>query len=131
MVAPYRHGSIIRLILKAHWNEELDRDDWRRNAPRFQGANLGRNLQLAEKVRALAAERGSTPGQLALAWGLAQAADVVPIPGTKRRTYLEENVRAVEIELTEDDLRRIEEFAPRGAAAGARYPEAMMHLVGR
>jgi len=98
-------------------------DDFRRSLPRFQGENFQRNLDLLAKVRELAAARGVTAGQLALAWVQAQGADVVPIPGTKRRTYLEENVAALDIELTADDLVAIDAVAPRDVAAGARYAD--------
>ena len=103
--------------------DDLAPDDFRRNSPRFQGENFGRNLELVERVRELAAEKGVTPGQLALAWVLNQGPDVVPIPGTKRRAYLEENVAAATIELTPSDLARLDEAAPKGAAAGERYPD--------
>jgi aryl-alcohol dehydrogenase-like predicted oxidoreductase len=98
-------------------------DDFRRNNPRFQGANFTRNLELVAQVRQIAREKDCTPGQLALAWVMAQGEDIVPIPGTKRRTYLEENVAAVELELTAEDLERIDDAAPVGAAAGDRYPD--------
>ncbi len=98
-------------------------DDFRRNNPRFQGANFTRNLELVAQVRQIAREKDCTPGQLALAWVMAQGEDIVPIPGTKRRKYLEENVAAVELELTAEDLGRIDEAAPIGAAAGDRYPD--------
>ena len=103
--------------------DDLAPDDFRRNSPRFQGENFARNLELVERVRELAAEQGVTPGQLALAWVLNQGPDVVPIPGTKRRTYLEENVAAATIELTPSDLARLDEAAPKGATAGDRYPD--------
>jgi aryl-alcohol dehydrogenase-like predicted oxidoreductase len=103
--------------------DDLDEGDFRRRGPRFQGENLQRNLDLVAKVEEIAAEKAVTPSQLALAWVLAQGDDVVPIPGTKRRTYLEENAAAVEIELTADDLRRLDEAFPQGAAAGDRYPD--------
>ena len=109
--------------------DDLAEDDYRRYAPRFQGENFSKNLKLVARVTELAREKGVTPGQLALAWVLAQGEDVVPIPGTKRRRYLEENAAASEIELTADDLARINEIAPQGAAAGTRYPEAMMKFV--
>ncbi|GAA3153320.1 aldo/keto reductase [Blastococcus jejuensis] len=99
-------------------------DDFRKNQPRFQGEAFQANLRLVEAVRDLAAEKGVTAGQLALAWVLAQGDDVVPIPGTKRRTYLEENAAATAIELTGDDLARLEAIAPPGAAEGTRYPDA-------
>ena len=103
--------------------EDLAEDDFRRRSPRFQGENFGRNLELVERIRDIAAEKGITPGQLALAWVLHQGQDIVPIPGTKHRAYLEENVGASEVKLTDEDLRRIEEAAPRGATAGERYAD--------
>ena len=107
--------------------QELADDDFRRTGPRFNGENLERNLDLVAKVEDLAAEKGCTPGQLALAWVLAQGDDVVPIPGTKRRSYLEENAAATDVELTADDLARIDAEVP--AAAGKRYDEAGMRAV--
>src|SRR3989442_3568523 len=109
--------------------EDLPADDSRRNLPRFQGENFQRNLALTKRVQEMAKEKGCTPAQLALAWGLAQGKDIVPIPGTKRREYLEENVGALEGRLTADDLRRIDEVGPKGVAAGDRYPEAAMKAV--
>ncbi len=103
--------------------DDLDEDDFRRHSPRLQGENFARNLELVERVNDIAAEKGVTPGQLALAWVLNQGPDIVPIPGTKRRTYLEENVAAATIELTPSDLARLDEAAPRGATAGDRYPD--------
>jgi aryl-alcohol dehydrogenase-like predicted oxidoreductase len=103
--------------------DDLDPDDWRRNSPRFQGENFGKNVQLVEQVKAIAREKGITPSQLALAWLLSKGEDIVPIPGTKRRHYLEENIAAVDIELTPADLARIEAVAPQGVAAGDRYPD--------
>ncbi|MBE8985782.1 aldo/keto reductase [Nostoc sp. LEGE 12450] len=103
--------------------DDLAPDDYRRNAPRFQGENFYKNLQLVEQVKAIATEKGVTASQLALAWLLAQGEDIVPIPGTKRRTYLEENVAATEITLTEEELNRLEAVAPKGIAAGERYPD--------
>ncbi len=111
--------------------EDLAADDWRRNAPRFQGENLARNLALAGKLKALAARKGRTPAQLALAWLLAQGEDLVPIPGTKRRAYLEENVGALALELAPADVAELQEIAPPGAAAGQRYPEWSMKAVNR
>jgi len=102
--------------------DDFDPDDRRASFPRFQGENFERNLELVEVVRELAEEKGCTPAQLALAWVLARGEDVVPIPGTKRRRYLEENVAALDVALGEDDLRRLEEAFPLGAAAGDRYP---------
>lgn len=103
--------------------EDLAADDYRRNNPRFQGENFNKNLQLVQKVKEIADEKQVTPSQLALAWLLAQGEDIVPIPGTKRRTYLEENIAATEIVLTPDDLSRIEAVAPKGITAGDRYPD--------
>jgi aryl-alcohol dehydrogenase-like predicted oxidoreductase len=111
--------------------EDLPEDDYRRRSPRFEGENFRKNLDLVRRVEELARKKRCTPAQLALAWLLAQGDDIVPIPGTKQRRYLEENVAALEVELTPDDLARIEEVAPKGAAAGARYPEPMMRLVNR
>jgi aryl-alcohol dehydrogenase-like predicted oxidoreductase len=108
---------------------DLEEDDWRRYSPRFQEENLERNLVLARRIQEMAAEKNCTPAQLALAWVLAQGKDIVPIPGTKRKTYLEENVAALGLELTPKDLKRIEEICPRGVAAGSRYPESGMKLV--
>jgi aryl-alcohol dehydrogenase-like predicted oxidoreductase len=104
-------------------------DDFRRVNPRFQGANLEANLGLVRKVETIASEKECTPGQLALAWVLAQGDDVVPIPGTKRRAYLQQNAEAAEIELSTDDLAALDEAAPVGAAAGDRYPD--MTPIGR
>ena len=108
---------------------DFGEDDFRRNHPRFTGENFDRNLELVERVRELAAGKGATPSQLAIAWVLAQGSDVVPIPGTKRRSYLEENAGALDVELTADDLAAIEEVTPRGSAAGERYePEHMANV---
>jgi aryl-alcohol dehydrogenase-like predicted oxidoreductase len=107
--------------------EELDEDDYRRHGPRFTGANLEHNLALAQRVRELAAERGITPAQLAIAWVLHRGEHVVPIPGTKRASYLEENLAAAEVELDEADVERIAGALP--AAAGDRYPAAVMRSV--
>jgi aryl-alcohol dehydrogenase-like predicted oxidoreductase len=109
--------------------EDLAADDFRRYSPRFQGENFDKNLELVKRIQEIAAERGCTASQLALAWVLAQGEDIVPIPGTKRRTYLEENLAALNIELTAEDLERINDVAPQGVAAGTRYPEAMMSFV--
>jgi aryl-alcohol dehydrogenase-like predicted oxidoreductase len=111
--------------------EDFAPDDWRRNNPRFQGENFAHNLALVDKVRELAQEAGCTPGQLALAWVLAQGPDIVPIPGTKRRQYLEQNVEAVDIELGPAQLTELEAIFARGAASGTRYPEAQMGAVNR
>ena len=111
--------------------DDLAEDDYRRHSPRFQGDNFQRNLQLVTRIEEIARENGWTPAQLALAWVLAQGPDIVPIPGTKRRKYLDENVGALEVELTAEDLRRMDEVLPQGAVSGTRYPEAMMSFVGR
>lgn len=111
--------------------DDLDADDWRRNAPRFQGENFQKNLDLVREIEATAREKGCTPAQLALAWVLAQGDDIVPIPGTKRRRYLEENVGALDVRLTREDLERIDRIIPPGAASGTRYPEQSMRAVGR
>ncbi|MEA2312622.1 MAG: hypothetical protein QOE28_2590 [Solirubrobacteraceae bacterium] len=102
---------------------DLAEDDFRRNNPRFQGENFRKNLELVDRVREIATEKDAEPGQLALAWLLHRGEDIVPIPGTKRREYLEENAAADAIELTADDLERIDEAAPAGATAGERYPD--------
>jgi aryl-alcohol dehydrogenase-like predicted oxidoreductase len=109
--------------------EDLPADDYRRFSPRFQGENFQKNLDLVRRIQELAKEKACAPAQLALAWVLAQGDDIVPIPGTKHRKYLEENVGALEVHLTEEDLRRIAEVMPQGAASGLRYPEHMMALV--
>jgi len=109
--------------------DDLAADDYRRYSPRFQGENFSKNLELVESVTDIAREKGVPPGQLALAWVLGQGDDIVPIPGTKRRAYLEENVTASSITLSVDDLARIDAVAPKGIAAGTRYPEAMMRFV--
>lgn len=110
---------------------DLAPDDWRHQAPRFQGENFERNLALVGRIREIAADKRCTPAQLALAWVQAQGEDIVPIPGTKRRKYLEENVAALQITLSAEDRRRIDEVAPRGAAIGTRYSEAGMAAVNR
>jgi aryl-alcohol dehydrogenase-like predicted oxidoreductase len=111
--------------------DDLAPNDFRRNSPRFQGENFGRNLALVKKVEEMAAQKGVTASQLALAWVLAQGDDIVPIPGTKRQKYLEENVRAIEVELSKDDLAALDALSPRGVAAGERYDERGMAAVGR
>jgi aryl-alcohol dehydrogenase-like predicted oxidoreductase len=103
--------------------DDLPADDFRRSNPRFQGENFQRNLDLVERVKEIASERDVTPGQLAIAWLLHQGEDIVPIPGTKRRRYLEENVAAAEVSLSGEELARIDEAAPVGAASGDRYPD--------
>jgi aryl-alcohol dehydrogenase-like predicted oxidoreductase len=109
--------------------EDFPEDDYRKNSPRFQGKNFQKNLDLVKRVEELAQEKGCKPAQLALAWVLAQDKNIVPIPGTKRRRYLEENLAAIDVKLSADDLRRIEEIFPAGVAAGERYPEHMMKIV--
>ena len=104
--------------------------DFRRISPRFQGENFNKNLELVQRIEQIAAEKHCTPAQLALAWVLAQGDDIVPIPGTKRRTYLDQNLGALDVKLTAADLKRIDELAPRGAAVGARYPEEYMNRLG-
>jgi len=111
--------------------EDLPPDDYRRTSPRFQGENFARNLRLVDRIRELAAARGVAAGQLALAWVLAQGADVVPIPGTTSRRHLEENVAAAALRLAPEELARLDEVAPKGAAAGERYPPRSMALLDR
>ena len=111
--------------------EDLAEDDYRRHSPRFQGKNFARNLELVRQIGAIAAEKKCKPSQLALAWVLAQGLVIVPIFGTMRRNYLEENWAALDVELTAGDLKQISEAAPQGAASGARYSEAMMQLVNK
>ena len=110
--------------------EDLAADDFRRGSPRFQGENFQKNLDLVREIEAMARAKGCAPSQLALAWVLAQGTDIVPIPGTKRRRYLEENVGALTVALTPDDLARLDRIMPPGAAAGTRYPEPGMTMVG-
>ena len=109
--------------------EDLGTDDYRRNSPRFQGENFQKNIDLVARVESIAREKNCAPGQLSLAWLLAQGKDIIPIPGTKRRKYLEENAGALGVKLSANDLRRIDEVAPKGAASGPRYPETMMTWV--
>jgi aryl-alcohol dehydrogenase-like predicted oxidoreductase len=109
--------------------EDFPEDDYRRFSPRFQGENFQKNLDLVRSTEEIAKEKGCTPAQLALAWVLAQDNNIVPIPVTKRRKYLEDNVATVDVRLTQEDLRRIDEIFPTGAAAGLRYPEHMMNIV--
>jgi aryl-alcohol dehydrogenase-like predicted oxidoreductase len=111
--------------------EDFEQDDYRRFSPRFQGENFEKNLQLVKKIEELATSKGCTASQLALAWVLAQGDDIFPIPGTKRIKYLEENIGAVNVKLAKNELEEIEAIAPKGAASGPRYPEAMMSAVGR
>jgi aryl-alcohol dehydrogenase-like predicted oxidoreductase len=109
--------------------EDLDEDDFRRRHPRFESGNFQRNLRLAEAVKETAREKNCTPAQLALAWLLAQGGDIVPIPGTKRVRYLEDNLGALQVRLTADELRRLEEVFPQGVTAGPRYPAMAMRFV--
>ncbi len=109
--------------------EDFPEDDYRRFSPRFQGENFQKNLDLVHRVEEIAKEKGCQPAQLALAWVLAQDKNIVPIPGTKRRKYLEQNIAALDVNLSQDDLRRIDEIFPTGVAAGERYPEHMMSIV--
>ena len=125
------YSPIGRGFLSGRWRsiDDLAPDDWRRNNPRFQGENFQRNLDVVKKIEEIAREKGVTPAQLAIAWAMAQGDDIVPIPGSKSRQHLEENVAAAEIALTPEELRRIDEVAPHGVAAGDRYPN--MALVNR
>jgi aryl-alcohol dehydrogenase-like predicted oxidoreductase len=109
--------------------EDLAADDWRRQSPRFQGENFAKNLAVLEQINLIAKEKGCTPSQLALAWLLAQDADIVPIPGTTHLKRLEENLSSPTIALSKGDLQRIETVAPRGVAAGQRYHPGVMHLL--
>jgi aryl-alcohol dehydrogenase-like predicted oxidoreductase len=124
--SPLGRGFLTGAITKP---DDFAEDDYRRHSPRFQGDNFVRNLDLARKVKTVAASVGCTPGQLALAWVLAQGDDLVPIPGTKRRRYLEENVGALDVVLTKQQLAEIDAVFPPGSAAGTRYPEAMMKVL--
>jgi aryl-alcohol dehydrogenase-like predicted oxidoreductase len=125
------YSPIGRGFLSGRWRsiDDLAPDDWRRNNPRFQGENFQRNLDLVKKIEEIARAKGVTPAQLAIAWTMAQGDDIVPIPGSKSRQHLEENVAAAAIALTPEGLRRIDEVAPKGVAAGERYPN--MALVNR
>jgi aryl-alcohol dehydrogenase-like predicted oxidoreductase len=126
--SPLGRGFLTGRIKKP---EDLPEDDYRRTTPRFQGENFQRNLDLVERVTEIAREKKCTPAQLALAWVLAQGGDIVPIPGTKRRKYLQENIGALDVDLTSKDLARIDEVAPKDAFAGSRYPKEMMELLNR
>lgn len=106
--------------------DDLAEDDYRRNSPRFQGENFQKNIDLVNKITGLASKKGCWPSQLALAWLLAQGKDIVPIPGTKKRKYLEENVGAVNISLSKEELKQIDSIAPKGIAAGERYAKPQM-----
>jgi aryl-alcohol dehydrogenase-like predicted oxidoreductase len=124
--SPLGRGMLTGQIKKNQFAE----NDFRRISPRFQGENFDQNLKLVERVERLAAEKGCSPAQLAIAWVLAQGEDVVPIPGTKRRKYLDEDLGALEVRLTPADVAKIDQLAPRGVAAGLRYPEVHMKRVG-
>jgi aryl-alcohol dehydrogenase-like predicted oxidoreductase len=126
--SPLGRGFLTGIAKRA---EDYPQDDYRRMQPRFQGENFDRNMKIVEAVKAVASAKAATPGQIALAWLLVQGPDIVPIPGTKRRTYLEENAGATEIMLLPEDLEALEEAAPLGAAAGERYLERMMALLDR
>jgi aryl-alcohol dehydrogenase-like predicted oxidoreductase len=126
--SPLGRGFLTGQIKK---REHLPAHDYRHTTPRFQGENFQRNLDLVKRVEEIAHEKKCTPAQLALAWVLAQGADIVPIPGTKRRKYLQENIGALDVSLTGDDLARIDEVAPQEAVAGARYPDWAMAMVNR
>jgi len=109
--------------------EDIEETDYRRLSPRFQGENFQKNLELVDKITALAKQKGCTPSQLALAWVMSQGEYIFPIPGTKRIKYLEENVGAVKVKLTSEELKQLDAIAPKGIAAGLRYPEQMMSSV--
>ncbi|HET9174255.1 MAG TPA: aldo/keto reductase [Candidatus Saccharimonadales bacterium] len=119
------YSPLGRGFLTARWDspDDIPENDWRRQQPRFQGDNFYKNRELVKKVEAIAAAKGVTAGQLALAWVLAQGSDIVPIPGTKHINYLQENIAAVDIELTEDELDQLDAAVPRGTASGDRYPD--------
>jgi aryl-alcohol dehydrogenase-like predicted oxidoreductase len=126
--SPLGRGFLTARIINL---DELPKNDWRRRMPRFEGENFHRNLELVEKIRAYSADKGCTPAQLALAWVLAQGDDIVPIPGTKRRQHLEQNVGALDVRLMPEELTELDGLLPPGAAAGARYPEPAMRAVNR
>lgn len=111
--------------------DDFPMDDYRRNSPRFMGENFTKNLELVDRIREIAARKEITPGQLALAWVLAQGGDITPIPGTKRRHYLEENIAAGNVVITEAEMAEITEALPKGSAAGGRYNESMSKLLSR
>jgi aryl-alcohol dehydrogenase-like predicted oxidoreductase len=109
--------------------QDLDPNDYRRHSPRFQGANFNKNIELVRHIEVLARSKGCSPAQLALAWVLSRGLDIVPIFGTKRRSYLRENLESLQLELSADDLAEIDRIAPKGVAAGTRYPEILMHVL--
>jgi aryl-alcohol dehydrogenase-like predicted oxidoreductase len=124
--SPLGRGFLTGKIQKP---EDIPKDDYRQTTPRFQGENFQRNLDIVKRVEEIARAKRCTPAQLALAWVLAQGNNIVPIPGTKRRKYLQENVGALDVDLSSEDLERIDQVAPKNAFAGSRYPEAMMKLL--
>jgi aryl-alcohol dehydrogenase-like predicted oxidoreductase len=126
--SPLGRGFLTGAIKKI---DVLDKTDFRRSNPRFQEENMQKNLKLVSEIEKIASEKKCTPAQLALAWVLAQGHDIVPIPGTKRTNHLEENMKALDVKLTPEDLKRIDRVTPPGAAAGPRYPEAAMQSVNR
>jgi len=126
--SPLGRGFLTGKIQKP---EDLPQDDYRSTTPRFQGEYFQRNVDLVKRVEEIARDKRCTPAQLALAWVLVQGENIIPIPGTKRRKYLQENVGALDVDLTREDLARIDEVAPKDAFAGSRYPEAMMKLLSR
>ena len=126
--SPLARGFLTGQIKK---REHLPEHDYRHTTPRFQGENFQRNLDLVERVEEIAREKKCTAAQLALAWALSQGGDIVPIPGTKRRKYLQENIGALDVMLTSEDFARIDEVAPHEAVAGARYPDWAMAMVDR
>ena len=128
MASVAQHSSGAQLLSDA---EDFAADDYRRHSPRFQGENFAKNLAVVAKVKAFAADAGCTPGQLALAWVLAQGDDLVPIPGTKRRKFLDENVAALDVRLTPQQLSELDAVFPFGVAAGSRYPAAMRGALNR
>jgi aryl-alcohol dehydrogenase-like predicted oxidoreductase len=119
------YSPLGRGFLTARWEkpEDIPEGDWRRGQPRFQGDNFYANMEIVNKVKEIADEKGVKPGQLALAWVLAQGEDIVPIPGTKHIEYLKENIEAASIKLSGEDLKRLDEAVPAGAASGDRYPD--------
>ena len=125
--SPLGRGFLTGQIKKL---DDLDPGDYRRNAPRFQGENFAKNFEIVEGIKQIAAEKGCTPAQLALAWVLAQGRDIVPIPGTRRIKYLDDNLSALDVKLSATDLARLDKIAPKGAAVGTRYHEAGMKRVG-
>jgi len=126
--SPLGRGFLTGKIQKP---EDLPQDDYRSTTPRFQGENFQRNVDLVKRVEEIARDKRCTPAQLALAWVLVQGENIIPIPGTKRRKYLQENIGALDVDLTSEDLARIDEVTPKDAFAGSRYPEAMMKLLSR